>query len=59
MSEYIVTMRVEYSGAQAFITADSAEEARRKARDMQWHDFEMDCAEMVNWDVQRIEENGT
>lgn len=57
MAEYIVTMRVEYSGAHAYITAGSADEARRKADAMEWHALEADGAEIVNWRVQKVEIN--
>lgn len=56
--EYIVRMRVTLSGAEAIVSADSPEHARKMAEAGEWEDgYDTAAAETINWEVESVEEN--
>lgn len=58
MSEYLVTMRLEFEGVSVTVTADSEEEARTKAQTLDWTGEPDICtAELVNWQTRTVAPN--
>lgn len=49
--EYIFTGSVELRGVQFFVKAKSLDEARQKARGGDYEEYETQCAETVNWEI--------
>ena len=40
-----------FNGVSFRILADNIEEARKKAKEGDFHDFEIDAAEIVDWEI--------
>jgi hypothetical protein len=59
MPEYILKARVTLEGATMFVTADSKEEALKKAQGADWDDIDYKGAALVDWvpDEDSIKEN--
>lgn len=51
MPQYTAEGKVELNGATFFITADSLEEAKRKAKAGEWDDYNSAGAETINWEI--------
>jgi hypothetical protein len=51
MPQYLFTGRVTYSVAVFFVTANSADEAKGKARAGKFDLVDTDSAEIVDWEI--------
>ena len=49
--QYIFTGRLELSGVDFIVEADSEAEAKEKARNGQWENYDSSGAETVNTDI--------